>query len=68
MKRLLADQPCTAELYLQAICAAYAAGHRRFVEVSVNPQPIHWIKDQLVDAGGRGLPGVTALCIRATEL
>lgn len=45
--RLLAEQADSRERHLDAVRAAYAAGCRRFVEVSFKPQPVTWLRDQV---------------------
>lgn len=47
IKELLAEQTVACERHLEAVRAAYAAGCRRFVEVSFKPQPVTWLSDQL---------------------
>ena len=56
IRGLLAEQAVALERHLEAVRAAYAAGCRRFVEASFEPQPIGWLKDQLVADDGSPLP------------
>lgn len=49
---LLVEQTTACERHLDAVRAAYAAGARRFVEVSFKPQPVTWLKEQVEGAEG----------------
>jgi [acyl-carrier-protein] S-malonyltransferase len=51
IRGLLVEQAVSTERHLDAVRAAYAAGCRRFLEVSFKPQPIGWLKDQLPSEG-----------------
>jgi [acyl-carrier-protein] S-malonyltransferase len=59
IRELLVEQTTACEKHLEAVRAAYAAGCRDFLEVSFKPQPVTWLGEQLVDAEGNRLPGVT---------
>lgn len=65
---LLVEQTVACERHLDAVRAAYASGCRSFLEVSFKPQPITWLGEQLTDAQGAKLPGVTALAVATAEL
>jgi [acyl-carrier-protein] S-malonyltransferase len=65
---LLIEQTVACERHLDAVRAAYAAGCRRFVEVSFKPQPVTWLGEQLVDADGARLPGVSAEPVTTSAL
>ncbi|MEQ1867446.1 MAG: hypothetical protein ABL996_22640, partial [Micropepsaceae bacterium] len=56
IKELLATQATECERHLEAVRAAYAAGCRRFVEVSFKPQPVTWLGEQLLSDDGSKLP------------
>jgi [acyl-carrier-protein] S-malonyltransferase len=58
IRELLVEQTTACERHLDAMRAAYAAGCRRFVEVSFKPQPVTWLNDQL--EGVAGAPVTTA--------
>lgn len=66
--RLLVEQADSEEKHLAAVRAAYAAGCRRFVEVSFKPQPVTWLREQLVDENGSPLPDVEGLAVTTAEL
>jgi [acyl-carrier-protein] S-malonyltransferase len=68
IRQLLAAQPSSPELHLKAVRAAYEAGCRRFLEVASRPQPIHWLRDQLVDENGNPLSDVTARAVTTEEI
>jgi [acyl-carrier-protein] S-malonyltransferase len=68
IRALLSEQAVACERHLDAVRAAYAAGCRRFVEVSFKPQPVTWLGEQLVDEGGARLPGVSAEAVTTAEL
>ena len=68
IRELLVEQATSCERHLDAVRAAYAAGCRRFVEVSFKPQPVTWLAEQLVDAAGSRFPGFEALAVRTAEL
>ncbi len=68
IKELLVEQATACERHLEAVRAAYAAGCRRFVEVSFRPQPVTWLSEQLVDAQGGRLSGVEASAISTAEI
>ena len=59
IRTLLVEQATACERHLEAVRSAYAAGCRRFVEVSFKPQPVTWIGEELIDAAGDPLPGTT---------
>ena len=65
---LLIEQTVACEKHLEAVRAAYAAGCRRFVEVSFNPQPVTWLGEQLVDPKGSRLPGFSSSEVLTVEL
>ncbi len=52
IKELLVEQAVACERHLAAVQAAFAAGCRRFVEVSFKPQPVTWLSDQVDGAAG----------------
>ncbi|MBI4676993.1 MAG: ACP S-malonyltransferase [Elusimicrobia bacterium] len=66
--RLLAEQPFTLEKHFDAVWAAYGHGCRNFLEVAYKPQPVGWIKDQLVDEDGKRLPDVAALAVKTADI
>jgi [acyl-carrier-protein] S-malonyltransferase len=68
IRELLAAQPSTPEMHLDAVRASYAAGCRAYLEVAAKPQPIRWLSDQLVDESGAPLPGVTATAVETANL
>ena len=68
IRELLAAQPSTPEMHLDAVRASYAAGCRAYLEVAAKPQPIRWLSDQLLDERGAPLPGVTATAVTTEEL
>ena len=68
IRELLVEQCVACERHLEAVRAAYAAGCRRFVEVSFKPQPVTWLKDQLLGEDGTPLPGVTAEAVTTDAL
>jgi [acyl-carrier-protein] S-malonyltransferase len=68
IKELLAEQTVACERHLEAVRAAYAAGCRRFVEVSFKPQPVTWLGDQLRGEDGAMLPGVEAVPVTTEQL
>lgn len=68
IRDLLALQPVTLENHLGAVRAAHAHGCRLFVEVAHAPQPVHWLKDQLVDGSGAPLHGVTGHALTTADL
>jgi acyl transferase domain-containing protein len=68
IRELLVEQSTACERHLDAVRAAYAAGCRNFVEVSFKPQPVTWLGEQLVDADGSRLPGVSSLAATSAEL
>ncbi len=57
---LLVEQTTACEQHLAAVRAAYAAGARRFIEVSFKPQPVTWLKEQV--------EGVAALAVTTDQL
>ena len=68
IRALLVEQATACERHLDAVRAAYAAGCRRFVEVSFKPQPVTWLGEQLLDAQGNKLPGVEGLAVSTSRL
>jgi [acyl-carrier-protein] S-malonyltransferase len=68
IKELLAEQAVACERHLDAVRAAYAAGCRRFVEVSFKPQPVTWLGEQLLDDSGNKRADVTATAVTTAEL
>lgn len=68
IKELLAEQTVACERHLDAVRAAYAAGCRRFVEVSFKPQPVTWLSDQLRGEDGALLPGVEGVAVTTEQL
>ena len=68
IRELLVEQATACERHLDAVRAAYAAGCRRFVEVSFKPQPVTWLGEQLVEADGSKYPDVAALAVKTLEL
>jgi [acyl-carrier-protein] S-malonyltransferase len=68
IKELLAEQATACERHLDAVRAAYAAGCRRFVEVSFKPQPVTWLGDQLRGADGSPLPDFTGQAVTTEQL
>lgn len=68
IRELLAAQPATPEMHLDAVRASYAAGCRAYLEVAARPQPIRWLSDQLVDDSGAPLPGVTVTAVGTEEI
>jgi [acyl-carrier-protein] S-malonyltransferase len=68
IRELLIEQATACEKHLDAVRAAYAAGCRRFVEVSFKPQPVTWLGEQLLDAEGHTLPGFEAVPILTSQL
>jgi [acyl-carrier-protein] S-malonyltransferase len=68
IRELLLEQTVACERHLDAVRAAYAAGCRRFVEVSFKPQPVTWLGEQLVDGDGNKLPGVEGLAVVTSQL
>lgn len=52
IRELLVEQTTACEKHLEAVRAAYAAGCRRFLEVSFKPQPVTWLSDQVTGAVG----------------
>jgi [acyl-carrier-protein] S-malonyltransferase len=68
IKELLAEQTVACERHLEAVRAAYAAGCRRFVEVSFKPQPVTWLSDQLRGEDGAMLPGALGVAVTTEQL
>lgn len=68
IRELMVEQTVSCERHLDAVRAAYAAGCRRFIEVSFKPQPVTWLGEQLIGADGAKLPGVEALAVATPEL
>jgi [acyl-carrier-protein] S-malonyltransferase len=68
LRELLVEQAVACERHLDAVRAAYAAGCRRFVEVSFKPQPVTWLAEQLIDASGERLPGWEAAPVATSDL
>lgn len=68
IRTLLAEQADSRELYFDAVWAAYDSGCRNFLEVSFRPQPVTWIREQLVDEDGRALAEVTATAVLTHEI
>ena len=68
IRELLVEQATACERHLDAVRAAYAAGCRDFLEVSFKPQPVTWLGEQLVDAEGARLPGVSARAVTTAEI
>ncbi|MDE2510625.1 MAG: ACP S-malonyltransferase [Elusimicrobia bacterium] len=56
IRELLVEQAVACEKHLEAVRSAYAAGCRRFVEVSFKPQPVTWLKEQVDGVSGEGVP------------
>ena len=68
IRELMIEQTVACERHLEAVRAAYAAGCRRFVEVSFKPQPVTWLGEQLIDAEGSKLPGFEAEPVLTSQL
>jgi [acyl-carrier-protein] S-malonyltransferase len=68
IRELLVEQAVACERHLDAVRAAYAAGCRRFVEVSFKPQPVTWLGEQLLDAEGSKLPGFEGVPVLTAQL
>lgn len=68
IRELVLEQTVACERHLDAVRAAYAAGCRRFVEVSFKPQPVTWLGEQLVDAEGVKRADVAAVSVTTAEL
>ena len=68
IRELLLEQTVACERHLDAVRSAYAAGCRRFVEVSFKPQPVTWLGEQLLDAEGGKLPGFEAAPVLTAQL
>jgi [acyl-carrier-protein] S-malonyltransferase len=68
IRELMLEQTVACEKHLEAVRAAYAAGCRRFVEVSFKPQPVTWLGEQLIDADGGKLPGCEGIAVPTHEL
>lgn len=60
IRSLLAAQPHSTEWHLQAVREAHKSGCRAFVEAAYRPQPVTWIREQLIGEDGALLPGVSA--------
>lgn len=68
IRELMVEQTVACERHLDAVRAAYAAGCRRFVEVSYKPQPVTWLGEQLVDDEGVKRADVVSLAVTTAEL
>lgn len=68
IKALLAAQADSCELHLQAVQAAHRSGCRRFVEAAYKPQPVTWLREQLVGTDGALLGGVTGTAVTTEQL
>ena len=68
IRELMVEQTVACEKHLEAVRAAYAAGCRRFVEVSFKPQPVTWLGEQLIDSEGGKLPGFEAVPVLTNQL
>ncbi|MFI5347443.1 MAG: ACP S-malonyltransferase [Elusimicrobiota bacterium] len=55
IRQLLVEQATACEKHLEAVREAYAAGCRKFVEVSFKPQPVTWLKEQVEGLSGLGV-------------
>lgn len=68
IKELLAAQADSCELHLQAVRAAHRHGCRAFVEAAHRPQPVTWLREQLVGEDGAMLDGVTGTAVTTEQL
>jgi [acyl-carrier-protein] S-malonyltransferase len=68
IRELMIEQATACERHLDAVRAAYAAGCRRFVEVSFKPQPVTWLGEQLIDSDGSLLSGFSSSAVTTTDL
>lgn len=64
---LLAAQADSPELHLAAVRASYEHGCRKYLEIAHKPQPITWLKDQLLGENGEPLP-VESLPVTTDQL
>jgi [acyl-carrier-protein] S-malonyltransferase len=68
IKALLASQADSRELHLQAVQAAHRSGCRAFLEVAYKPQPVTWLREQLIAEDGALLGGVSGTAVTTEQL